>query len=199
MSMRRLVALFGAAVVLLDLPDAAGQVPSRLGEDPGDVVWKLAPEEIPQQVLVSMFFLQVAAWANPFDEAAYERLLTKLGIPPGSDGDKALAQATRSALKVINRPEWPVKSSSVGAAELNEAALLSKANDLADIYGGLLVELASIEGAAERVFAHVENKRLTLSGSRSGHPSPAYLASEEAFALRLNEILDEQLPRKFEQ
>jgi hypothetical protein len=171
----------------------AGVVQAPLGNSR-----KLAPQEIPMQVLVSMFFVQVAHRAAGPDERWYADLLRELGIPPGGDGDRALRQAARSALKVIEWPEWPVDPTALGAEKLHTAAILKKATALADIYGDLLVRLSLIDGAAERVAAHVEKKRHTIAATQVGEPGAAAVASEAAFTARLREVLDERLPERIE-
>ena len=193
-----LVALLAVAALPLHALPAGGEVPSRIGEAPGEKVRQLAPEEMSQRALVYMFFLEVyASLGNAVD---HELVLARLGIPIGSDGDHALTEAAHAAMKVLDWPEWPkgIALDSMEAEEFNAAALLRKAHTLADIYVGLLVRLASIDDAAERVAARVESKRYTISSAQIGEQRQAAVASDKAFSARVRERLDERLPGRFE-
>jgi hypothetical protein len=159
---------------------------------------RLAPDEIPQQVLVSMFFLQVAAFSSQIDERRYHLLLKDLGIPPGSVGDRALSEAARSAMKVIDWPEVDAALKGPAADAFHATAMLNKAEALAEIYANLLVRLASIEGAPERVAGHVERKRHTVVSTWIGDFTPAELASEGAFRARVRALIDERLPERLQ-
>lgn len=191
-------AVLAAVSLLLLAAPAAGRVSSAAAPFPEETR-RLAPEEISEQALVSMFFLQVGARASDLDQGSYHRLLKDLGIPLGSEGDRALAQAARSAIQAIELPEWPEGSvGAVNAEELHDAAMLRKSIALAEVYGELLVQLLPIEGAADRVAALVEKKRHTITVTRSSELTLGAIASQEAFSVRVREILDEKHPRRRE-
>jgi len=110
---------------------------------------KPKPAQVPKQSIplyfLALHFFDSTAQFREAQSYQYETRLLELGIEMGSEGERILSRATDEATAILAKKtiDPDLLESAEAFQEFQENAIREKARGLAEVYGGLLADLAA--------------------------------------------------------